>query len=73
MPKSLQYVNVTPTATSYQSRECMGWEQLHHLGNHLQTLTQVLLPLCLFLWLPNEVKHLDFEVKARNTCLMKLK
>lgn len=41
--------SLTPTIISYQSRKGMGWEQLHHLGNHLQTLTEVLLPLGLLL------------------------
>lgn len=46
---NLQTVTVSAKRVSYQSRECMGWEQLHHFGNHLQTLTQVPLPLGLLL------------------------
>lgn len=46
----LTLVNVRlETSTSYQGGERMGGKQLHHLGNNLQTLPQVPLPLCLLL------------------------
>lgn len=47
---------------SYQSRECMGWEQLHHLGNNFQALTQIPLPLSLLLWLPHKGENSDLCV-----------
>lgn len=49
--QSISKKKVNATAIiSYQGRKCMWWEQLHHLGDHLQTLTQVPLPLSLLLW-----------------------
>lgn len=54
---------------TYQYGEGLGWEQLHHLGNHLQTLTQVSLPLSLLLLQPKR----DRSVQKYNPATSLLK
>lgn len=42
-------LHVHPLIYTYQNRKGLGRQQLHHPGNHFQTLTQVPLPFCLLL------------------------